>query len=65
MDKKTTDRLLLIASVLLLIAGAILLCVSIFGQSETTFYLAWASACILLANLFNIIRRANNKSEAL
>ena len=63
MDKKTTDKLLLIASVLLLIAGAILLCVSIFEQGGNTFYLAWAASCILLANLFNIIRRANNKKK--
>ena len=63
MSKKTIDKLLLISSILLLIAGVIFLCVSIFGQSETTFYLAWASACIVLANLFNVIRRTDQKSK--
>ena len=66
MEKKQIEKLLLIASLLLLIAGIVFLCISIFGESENTTPLACALGCILLANLFNVIRSFStlkNKDE--
>lgn len=63
MSKKTINSLLLIASILLLIAGVILLCVSILGQNETTLYIAWAASCLILANLFNFIRKTDKMEK--
>lgn len=53
----------LIASILLLIAAVILLCVSILGQNETTLYIAWAASCLILANLFNFIRKTDKMEK--
>ena len=54
--KKILNRLFDIASLGLSVAGAIFLCVSIFDRNETTTPLAAALACILLSNLFHVIR---------
>ena len=54
--KKILNRLFDIASLGLIVAGAIFLCVSIFERNETTTPLAAALACILLSNLFHVIR---------
>ena len=54
--KKILNRLFVIASLGLIVAGAIFLCVSIFDRNETTTPLAAALACILLSNLFHVIR---------
>ena len=54
--KKILNRLFVIASLGLIVAGAIFLCVSIFDGNETTTPLAAALACILLSNLFHVIR---------
>lgn len=54
--KKILNRLFDIASLGLIVAGAIFLCVSIFDRNETTTPLAAALACILLSNLFHVIR---------
>ena len=50
--KKILNKLFIIASLGLIAAGAIFLCVSIFDGNETTTPLAAALACILLSNLF-------------
>ena len=54
--KKILNRLFVIASFGLIAAGAIFLCVSIFDGNESTTPLAAALACILLSNLFHVIR---------
>ena len=54
--KKILNKLFIIASLGLIAAGAIFLCVSIFDGNETTTPLAAALACILLSNLFHVIR---------
>ena len=46
--KKILNKLFIIASLGLIAAGAIFLCVSIFDGNETTTPLAIALACILL-----------------
>ena len=55
------NKLLIIASLGLIAAGVIFLCVSIFDGNETTTPLAIALACILLSNLFNVIRMNMDK----
>lgn len=42
MDKKRLDRVMLIVSLILIIAGIIFLCISLFGVSESTTPLACA-----------------------
>ena len=59
--KKILNRLFVIASLGLIVAGAIFLCVSIFDGQETSTPLAAALACILLSNLFNVIRNMEQK----
>ena len=54
--KKILNKLFIIASLGLIAAGVIFLCVSIFDKQETTTPLAAALACILLSNLFHVIR---------
>ena len=63
MNKKLFNMLLLILSLGLLIAGAIFLCISIFGENKTTTPLAIALGCILISNLSNLIRQLNNKEN--
>ena len=59
--KKILNRLFVIASLGLIVAGAIFLCVGIFDGQETSTPLAAALACILLSNLFNVIRNMEQK----
>ncbi len=59
--KKTLNKLFIIASLGLIAAGAIFLCVGIFDGQETSTPLAAALACILLSNLFNVIRNMEQK----
>jgi len=61
MDNKTIKTLLVIASAGLAIAGIIFLCISIFGDKSNNNALSIALACVLLSNLFNVIRVLNNK----
>ena len=53
--KKILNTLFIIASLGLIAAGVIFLCVSIFDGNETTTPLAIAVVCILLSNLFHVI----------
>ena len=55
------NKLLIIASLGLIAAGVIFLCVSIFDGNETTTPLAIAVVCILLSNLFHVIRMNMDK----
>lgn len=59
--KKILNKLFIIASLGLIVAGAIFLCVSFFDGNETTTPLAIAVVCILLSNLFNVIRMNMDK----
>ena len=55
-DRIILNKLFIIASLGLIAAGVIFLCVNIFDINETTTPLAIAVVCILLSNLFNVIR---------
>lgn len=59
--KKVMNKLFIIASLGLIAAGVIFLCVSIFDGNETRTPLAIAVVCILLSNLFNVIRMNMDK----
>lgn len=63
MNKKKTNTLILIASVGLAIAGIIFLCVAIFGETKSNWPLSSALVCVVLSNLFNVIRASFNKKE--
>ena len=60
-DRIILNKLFIIASLGLIAAGVIFLCVNIFDGNETTTPLAAALACILLSNLFNVIRMNMDK----
>ena len=60
-DRIILNKLFIIASLGLIVAGAIFLCVSFFDGNETTTPLAIAVVCILLSNLFNVIRMNMDK----
>ncbi|OUM20910.1 hypothetical protein CBW42_04800 [Butyricicoccus porcorum] len=59
--KKILNKLFIIASLGLIVAGAIFLCVSIFDGNETATPLTIAVVSILLSNLFNVIRMNMDK----
>ena len=59
--KKILNTLFIIASLGLIAAGVIFLCVSIFDGNETMMPLMISLACILLANLFHVIRMNMDK----
>lgn len=56
MDMKLVNKLLLISSILILIAGVIFLGISIFGDVQGTSALSIALVCVFLSNLLNLIR---------
>ena len=60
-DRIILNKLFIIASLGLIVAGVIFLCVSIFDGNETTTPLAIAVVCILLSNLFHVIRMNMDK----
>ena len=59
--KKILNTLFNIASLGLISAGVIFLCVSIFDGNETMMPLMISLACILLSNLFHVIRMNMDK----
>ena len=59
--KKILNKLFIIASLGLIVAGVIFLCVSFFDGNETTTPVAITVVCILLSNLFNVIRMNMDK----
>lgn len=64
MDKKKANMLFFIASICLTVAGIIFLLVAMFGVNKSNWVLASALFCILLSNLFNIVRiRLNKKGQ--
>lgn len=63
MDKKKTSTLLFIASVGLVVAGIVFLLIAMFGGEDRNWVLASALFCILLSNLFHIVRIQLNKKN--
>lgn len=64
MDKKKANTLFFIASICLIVAGIIFLLVSMFGVNKSNWVLTSAHFCILLSNLFNVVRiRLNKKGQ--
>ncbi|MDO4493797.1 MAG: hypothetical protein Q4C53_07940 [Clostridia bacterium] len=63
MERKTTERLLAVASALLFLAALVFLIVCLFGGGARTTWLGCALGCSLLANLFNLIRVNGNKKR--
>lgn len=63
MDNKLINRLLIIASVALGVAGLIFIALYFFGDSEGKGLLGASLSCIGLSNLFNIIRTGFNKND--
>lgn len=62
MNKKI--RVMLItASILLMAAGIIFLCVAIIGHGNSKVMIGSALGCIVLANLFNVVQRNLNPTE--
>ena len=61
MKEETVKRLLIIASLGLAVAGIIFLCMAIFTAEKNNAYLYVALGCVVLSNLFNIIRYQNEK----
>ena len=62
-DMNMIKRILTIVSLLITLAGCIFLGISIFGGVSGTGYLNAALGCILLGNLFNIIRMQFDRNE--
>lgn len=63
MNKKKTNTLILIASAGLAIAAIIFLCVAIFGEAKSNLVFPTALVCVVLSNLFNVIRVSFHKKE--
>ena len=63
MEKNHLNRLMTIVSFVLMIAGFIFLCISIWGSSKTNTPLVWSLGCISVANLLNIIRWLRNRDK--
>lgn len=56
MNHKTTKPLLWVLSLLMLLGGAVTLCISIFGNTGDNIALCVALGLIVLANVCNLIR---------
>lgn len=63
MDNKLINRLLIISSVALAVAGLIFIALYFFGDSKSEGLLGASLSCIGLSNLFNIIRAGFNKND--
>lgn len=59
--KNILNKLLITASVCLALAGVIFLIISFTGKFDGTWPLAASLACIVLSNIFNIIRIRQGK----
>ncbi len=56
MDKKLIGKLLMIASIGLLLSAVIFICLCLFSAEENNTYLVIALCNLVLSNLFSIIR---------
>lgn len=60
MNMKIINRLLMIASIGLLIAGIVFIVFCLLGEKDM---LVWALLCVCVSNLFNIIKTNINKND--
>ncbi|MDO4466679.1 MAG: hypothetical protein Q4C49_06685 [Bacillota bacterium] len=60
---KTNNKLFIIAILGLNIAGFIFVLLSIFGKIESNWILPAGLFCVVLGNLFNLIRIQQSKKE--
>lgn len=63
MDRKKISILLFIASLGFAVAGIIFLLMSMFGEDKRNWVIALALFCVLLLNLFQLVRFYLNKKK--
>lgn len=63
MDKKKTNILLFITSVLLVAASTVFLFIAILGKENRNWVIILALFCIILLSLLNIVRIQINKRK--
>lgn len=61
MDKNIINKLLRIAGILLLLVATLFMCLHFFGAERNNTYLSIALVCLILSNVFNIIKNKNSK----
>lgn len=64
MDRKKISILLFIASLGLAVAGIIFLLMAMFGEDKRNWVIASALFCVLLSNLFHLVRFYLNKKSS-
>ncbi len=58
------NQLLLIAGLVFSLTGIIFLCVAIFADKYSKWFLCIALGCTLVSNLFNITRKRRRKTDS-
>ena len=61
MKKENINKLLMIASIGLILSGIIFLIISFIDKSSKNPYLSVSLLCVILANIFSIIRNYQGK----
>ena len=63
MKKENINKLLMIASIGLILSGIIFLIISFIDKSSKNPYLSVSLLCVVLANIFSIIRNYQGKTK--
>lgn len=63
MKKENINKLLMIASIGLILSGIIFLIISFIDKSSKNPYLSVSLLCVILANIFSIIRNYQGKQK--
>lgn len=63
MKKENINKLLMIASIGLILSGIIFLIISFIDKSSKNPYLSVSLLCVILANIFSIIRNYQGKTR--
>ena len=63
MKKENINKLLMIASIGLILSGIIFLVISFIDKSSKNPYLSVSLLCVILANIFSIIRNYQGKTR--
>lgn len=63
MKKENINKLLMIASIGLILSGIIFLIISFIDKSSKNPYLSVSLLCVVLANIFSIIRNYQGKTR--
>lgn len=63
MKKENINKLLMIASIGLILSGIIFLVISFIDKSSKNPYLSVSLLCVILANIFSIIRNYQEKPK--